>query len=322
MRAIRIHEYGSADVLRTDDVPVPEPQAGEALVKLEAVGLNFIDIYQRSGLYKTPLPFVAGNEGAGTVAAIGAGVTEVKVGDRVAWANSMGSYADYAIVTAAKLVPVPSGVDTRTAAAVMLQGMTAHYLTHSTYNLSKGQTCLLHAAAGGVGLLLTQMAKLKGARVIGTVGSQEKAEVARSFGVDEVVLYTQSDFETEVRRLTDGRGVPVVYDGVGQDTFDKSVNCLQPRGYMVLFGQSSGKVPPVDPLLLNTRGSLFLTRPSLAAYLQNRDELLWRAGDVLNWLASGQLKVRIGQEFPLAEAAVAHKAQESRGTTGKTLLIP
>lgn len=322
MRAIRIHEYGSADVLRMDEVPVPEPQAGEALVHLEAVGLNFIDIYQRSGLYKTPLPFVAGNEGAGTVAAIGAGATEVKVGDRVAWANSMGSYADYAIVPAAKLVPVPSGVDTRTAAAVMLQGMTAHYLTHSTYNLREGETCLLHAASGGVGLLLTQMAKIKGARVIGTVGSHEKAEVARSFGVDEVVIYTQTDFEAEVRRLTNGRGVPVVYDGVGQDTFDKSINCLQPRGYMVLFGQSSGKVAPVDPLLLNTKGSLFLTRPSLAAYLQNREELLWRAGEVLNWLATGQLKVKVGQEFPLADAAAAHRAQESRGTTGKTLLIP
>lgn len=322
MRAIRIHQYGGPEVLTIEDLPDPQPKAGEAVVRTEAVGLNFIDIYQRSGLYNNPLPFIQGNEGAGVVTAVGEGVSEVKVGDRVAWANHIGSYAELAVVPAAKLVPIPEGLDAKLAAAVMLQGMTAHYLTRSTYPLKEGESCLVHAAAGGVGLLLVQMAKMLGARVIGTVGSAEKAELVRSFGADDVINYNEVDFEAEVKRLTGGARLPVVYDSVGRATFDRSINCLRPRGYMVLFGQSSGKVPPVDPLLLNQKGSLYLTRPSLAAYVATREELLWRAGDVLAWVKSGQLKVRIGQEYSLWDAAEAQRRQESRATTGKTVLVP
>ncbi|MHB1006228.1 MAG: quinone oxidoreductase family protein [Chloroflexota bacterium] len=322
MKAVRVGAYGGPEVLRVEELPVPEPRPGEALVKLAAIGLNFIDIYQRAGLYKNTLPFTAGQEGAGTVAAVGLGVEGVKVGDRVAWASVMGSYAEYATVPVSKLVAVPEGVDLRTAAAVMLQGMTAHYLTRSTYALQSGDTILLHAAAGGVGLLLVQMAKMIGVHVIGTAGTREKAELARSFGADEVILYTEQDFYAEVRRLTDGKGVQVVYDSVGKATFMKSLDCLRPRGYMVLFGQSSGPAPAIEPTLLNVKGSLYLTRPSLAAYTVTREELLWRSGDVLKWVADGKLKVRIGQEFPLVQAAEAQRTQESRVTTGKTLLIP
>jgi NADPH2:quinone reductase len=322
MKAIRIHEFGGPEVLRTDELPEPQPKAGEAVVRLEAAGLNYIDIYQRSGLYKSQLPFIQGNEGAGTVTAVGEGVTEVKVGDRVAWANHVGSYSEFPVVPAAKLVPIPDGVDAKLAAAVMLQGMTAHYLTHSTYPLKEGETCLIHAAAGGVGLLFIQIAKMRGARVIGTAGNAEKAELARSYGADEVIIYTQTDFEAEARRLNGGRGLDVVYDSVGKSTFDKSINCVRPRGYMVLFGNSSGPAAPVDPLLLNQKGSLYLTRPSLAAYVATREELLWRAGDVLNWVQSGKLRVRVGQEFSLWDAAEAQRTQASRATTGKTVLLP
>ncbi len=322
MKAIRVHEFGPAEVMRLEDVPVPEPGDGEALVKLAAIGLNFIDHYQRSGLYKMQLPFTPGNEGAGVVEAVGRGVTAVAVGDRVAFASVLGSYAEYVVAPADKLVKLPEAVSFTTGAATMLQGMTAHYLTHSTYPLQPGDTCLVHAAAGGVGLLLIQMAKRRQATVIGTVGSREKAELARAHGIDHVILYREQDFEAEVKRLTGGKGVAVVYDSVGRDTFDKSLNCLAPRGYMVLFGQSSGPVPPVDPLILNAKGSLFLTRPSLVHYTRTREELLSRANDVLGWVAAGQLKVRVGQQFPLAEAVAAHKAQEGRQTTGKTVLIP
>ena len=322
MKAIRVHQYGPADVMRLEDVPVPEPGEGQALVKLEAIGLNFIDNYQRSGQYKIPLPFIPGSEGAGTVEAVGPGVTEVAVGDRVAYAGVLGAYAEYAAVPASKLVKIPAGVDFATAASVMLQGMTAHYLTHSTYPLQPGDAALLHAAAGGVGLLLIQLAKKRGATIIGTAGTPEKADLARSFGADHVVLYREQDFEAEARRLTGGEGVAVVYDSVGASTFDKSLNCLAPRGYLVLFGQSSGPVPPVDPQVLNAKGSLFLTRPSLVHYTRTREEMLGRANDVLGWVAAGQLKVRIGQRFRLSEAAAAQKRQEARETTGKTVLIP
>lgn len=321
MKAMRVHEYGGPEVMRLEEVPVPQPGAGEALVKLAASGINFIDVYQRSGLYGTPLPFTPGSEGAGVVEAVGPGVTGVAVGDLVAYAGVLGSYAEYAVVPAARLVPVPAKVDDKTAAALMLQGMTAHYLTHSTYPLTAGESCLVHAAAGGVGELLVQIAKRRGARVIGTVSTAEKAALARSVGADEVIRYTEQDFEVEVKRLTGGRGLPVVYDGVGRATFDKGLNCLAPRGYMVLFGQASGPVPPLDPQVLNSKGSLFLTRPSLGHYVLTREELLWRANDVLGWVAAGELAVHIGSELPLAEAARAHRQLEARQTTGKTVLL-
>lgn len=320
MKAMRVHEYGGPDVMRLEEVPVPPPGAGEALVKLAASGVNFIDVYQRSGLYGTPLPFTPGSEGAGVVEGIGPGVTEVAVGDRVAYAGALGAYAEYAVVPAARLVSLPAKVDFKTAAAVMLQGMTAHYLTHSTYPLKQGETCLVHAAAGGVGELLVQVAKRRGARVIGTVSTAEKEALARSVGADEVIRYTEQDWEAEVKRLTGGRGLAVVYDGVGRATFEKGLNCLAPRGYMVLFGQSSGPVPPLDPQVLNAKGSLFLTRPALGHYVLTREELLSRANDVLGWVAAGELRVHIGSELPLAEAARAHRQLEARQTTGKTVL--
>ncbi|HEY8478152.1 MAG TPA: quinone oxidoreductase [Chloroflexota bacterium] len=322
MKAVRVHEHGGPEVLRVEEVPVPEPGPGTVLVKLAAAGVNFIDTYQRSGLYPMSLPFTMGNEGAGTVAAVGPAVADFAVGDRVAYTNVLGAYAEYAVVPAERLIRVPEQVDLKTAAAVMLQGCTAHYLTHSTYPLRQGETCLVHAAAGGVGLLLVQMAKMRGARVIGTTSTEEKATLARAAGADEIVLYTQRDFAEEVRRLTDGRGVQVVYDSVGRATFEKSLDCLAPRGYMVLFGQSSGPVPPIDPQILNRKGSLFLTRPSLAHYTLTRQEYEARANDVLGWVRSGQLKVRIGAEFPLAAAAEALRQLEARKTTGKVLLIP
>jgi NADPH:quinone reductase len=322
MKAVRVHKYGAPEVLTLEEIPVPEPKAGEARVKIEAIGVNYIDIYQRTGLYPLQTPFTLGTEGAGIVDAVGPNVTEVKKGERVGYAMIPGSYAEYAIVPAARLVPIPPNIDARSAAALMLQGMTAHYLTHSTYPLKKGDTALLHAAAGGVGLLLVQIAKQLGATVIGTVSTEAKAKLAKEMGADHLILYTQSDFLAEVKKLTDGRGVNVVYDSVGQTTFDNSLDCLRPRGYLVLFGQSSGPVPPFDPGKLAAKGSLFLTRPSLAHYTLERSELLQRANEVFNWTATGKLKVRIDKTFPLAEAAEAHRQLEGRKTTGKVILLP
>lgn len=322
MHAIRVHRAGGPEVLSYEEVAIPEPGTGEARVKIEAAGVNFIDIYVREGLYKRPLPLTLGEEGAGVVDAVGPGVTDLKRGDRVAYAMQSGSYAEYAIVPAWKLVPVPDKVDIRVAAAVMLQGMTAHYLTHSTYPLRPGDTALVHAAAGGVGLLLVQIAKRRGARVIGTVSTEEKARLAREAGADEVILYTQVDFEKEARRLTDGKGVDVVYDSVGKTTFEQSLNSLKRRGYMVLYGQSSGPVGPFDPQILNAKGSLFLTRPTLGHYVADRAELLQRANDLFTWIEAGELQVRIDQTYPLAAAAEAHRYLQERKTKGKLLLIP
>lgn len=322
MKAIRVHRYGGPEEMTLEEVPLPKPEEGHALVRLKAVGVNFIDIYQRMGLYPMPLPFTPGNEGAGTVEATGPGVSEVAPGDHVAYAGALGSYAEYAVVPSWRVVKLPDGADPKTAAALMLQGMTAHYLSHDTYPLKPGDACLVHAAAGGVGLLLIQMAKRRGARVIGTASTQEKAGLARAAGADEVILYTEKDFEAEVKRLTGGSGVQVVYDSVGQDTFEKSLNCLASRGTIVLYGQSSGPVPPFDPQVLSAKGGLFLTRPSLAHYTRDRKELLSRAGEVLGWAAGGLLNVRIGETFPLSEAGEAHRRLAGRKTTGKILLLP
>lgn len=322
MRAIRVHELGGPDVLRYEEVPHPEPGAGEALVEVSAAGVNYVDTYQRKGQYGRKLPFIPGLEGAGTVAAVGNGVTDVEVGDRVAWAMSGGSYADYTVLPTDELVPLPDGISTHEAAAAMLQGMTAHYLSHSTYALAEGDSALIHAAAGGVGHLLVQMAKRLGARVIGTCSTTEKAALVRRLGADEVILYTQEDFQEAVDRLTDGRGVDVVYESVGKTTFQKSLDCLRPRGYLVLFGQASGPVEPLDPQVLNAKGSLYLTRPSLGHYVATRDELLWRAGDLFSWIAAHELEVQIDRTFPLSEAADAHRYIEGRRTRGKLLLIP
>ena len=320
MKAIQVFEPGGPEQLQLVDVPIPEPGPNQALVRIAASGVNFIDIYFRTGLYKAERPVTLGSEAAGTVEAVGAGVSEVAPGDRVAYAMTRGSYAEYAVVPASQLVKIPDGIDLDSAAAVMLQGMTAHYLTHSTFPLSSGQTCLVHAAAGGAGRLIAQMAKLRGARVLGTVSTEEKAAVAAKAGVDHPILYTTVDFEAEVKRLTGNAGVDVVYDSVGRTTFDKSLACLRPRGMLALFGQSSGPVPPIDAQILNTRGSLFLTRPSLAHHLLTREELLWRAGDVFTAMERGQLVLKVHQAFPLAEAAESHRALESRATTGKLLL--
>jgi len=322
MKAVRIHTHGGPDVLRVEEVPAPEPGPGEARVHLAACGVNFVDIYQRLGQYRLTLPVALGQEGAGTVDAVGPQVSEVRVGDHVAFANVMGSYAEYAVAPAWRLVPVPSGLDDRIAAAVILQGMTAHYLAHATYPLKPGDAALIHAGAGGVGQLLVQMAKRKGARAIATVSTDEKAEIARSVGADDIVLYSRTDFEVEVKRLTAGRGVNVVYDSVGKDTFEKSLGCLALRGMMVLYGQSSGPVPPVDPQVLNAKGSLFLTRPTLHHYTHTREELLARAGDVLSWVRSGVLRLRIDRDFPLVQAADAHRYLQGRQTKGKVLLTP
>jgi NADPH2:quinone reductase len=322
MKAIRVHEYGGPEALRYEDIPRPEPGRGDALVRVEAIGVNFIDVYKRSGQYPGSPPFVLGEEAAGVVEAIGPDVEGVRVGDRVAYTSIQGAYAEYALAPAARLVGIPEALDIRQAAAAMLQGMTAHYLTHSTYPIQPGDSVLIHAAAGGAGLLLVQMAKRRGARVFGTVSTDAKAALARQAGADEIILYTQMDFEAEIKRFTNRRGVDAVYDSVGQTTFDKSLNCLRPRGYMVLFGQSSGPVAPLIPQVLNAKGSLFLTRPTLGHYIATREELLWRAGDVLGWLAAGELKLRIDSEFALAEAADAHRRLESRATSGKLLLIP
>jgi NADPH:quinone reductase len=320
MQAIRIHQYGGPEVLELEHLATPEPGPGQVRVRVEAAGVNFIDIYQRSGLYKGALPFTPGNEGAGVVEAVGAGVQGLAAGDRVAWAGALGSYASEAIVPAGVLVPLPDGVSTRDGAAAMLQGLTAHYLATSTYPIQAGDSCLVHAAAGGVGLLLCQIAKLRGARVIGTAGSPEKAELARAAGADEVILYRDEDFEAAVKRLTDGQGVNVVYDGVGADTFDRSLNSLKPRGMLALFGAASGPVPPFDPQILNAKGSLFLTRPSLGHYTASRQELLQRSGDLLGWIGSGQVKLRVEHVYPLGQAAEAQAALAGRATTGKVVL--
>ncbi|HXF68812.1 MAG TPA: quinone oxidoreductase [Thermoflexus sp.] len=322
MRAIRIHQFGGPEVLQMDEIPIPTPGPGQVLVRLRAIGVNFIDTYHRTGLYPISLPFIPGQEGAGEIAAVGPGVTGFQEGERVAYAGVSGSYAEYIVVPADRLVKLPPAIDFPQAAAVLLQGITAHFLTQSTYPLKPGETCLIHAAAGGVGTLLVQMAKRRGARIIATVSSPAKAEIVRSLGADAVIVYTEQDFEAEVKRLTDGRGVDVVYDSVGKDTFEKSLNCLRPRGTMVLFGQSSGPVPPLDPQVLNQKGSLFLTRPSMWHYLRTREELLWRAGEVLYLVATGQLKVFIDSTFPLEQAAEAHRRLASRQTVGKVLLIP
>ena len=320
MKAIRVHSTGGPEVLQFENIPVPTPAGGEALVKLEAAGINFIDVYKRTGLYKVPLPATPGEEGAGTVVAVGVNVSDVKPGDRVAWAGVMGSYAEYAVVPAAKLVPLPAKVNASLGAAVMLQGMTAHYLATSTYPLKPGDRCLIHAAAGGTGLLLTQIAKQRGAFVIGTAGSDEKAALAKAAGADEVIVYSRQDFVAEVKRITNGAGVNVVYDSVGKSTFLAGLDVIAMRGMMVLFGASSGPVAPIDPQLLNQKGSLFLTRPTMHHHTATRGELLQRAGDLLSWIAAGQLNVRIGAEFPLSQAAEAQKALEGRQTTGKVLL--
>lgn len=322
MKAIRIHENGGPEVMRLEDLPDPSPGPGEALVAVEAAGVNFIDVYNRTGLYKTALPLTLGQEGAGTVLAVGEGVSEVRTGDRVAWFVPFGAYATHAVLPAQRLVPVPDGVSAKQAAAVMLQGMTAHYLARSTYPLKPGDVCVVHAAAGGVGLLLTQIAtKIVGATVLGTVSTEAKARLAREAGA-ETVDYAREDVTAAVKARTGGRGAQVVYDSVGKTTFDASLASLVPRGMLVSFGQSSGPVPPFDPLRLSQGGSLYLTRPTLVHYVATREDLLWRANEVLGWVSDGTLRVRVDRALPLAEAAAAHRALEGRETAGKVLLIP
>jgi len=322
MKTMRVHQFGGLEALTLEEVPMPEPGEGEARVKVEAVGVNFLDIYQRMGRYQGSLPLALGQEAAGVVDAVGSGVKDVKVGDRVVYTGVQGSYAEYVIVPQWRLVTIPSNVDSQHAVAVMLQGITAHYLSHSTYPLKKGDTALVHAAGGGTGQLLVQIAKLCGARVIGTVSTDEKAALAREAGADEVINYVQNDFEMEVKRLTNNVGVDVVYDSVGKDTFDKSLNCIRRRGYIVLFGASSGAVAPVDPQTLNAKGSLFLTRPYIGHYTADRAELMQRTNDLFHWMATDQLKVRIDKTFPLSDAAEAHRYLEGRQSKGKILLIP
>ncbi|MDP9169857.1 MAG: quinone oxidoreductase [Acidobacteriota bacterium] len=322
MKIIQIAKTGGPEEMKLVDAPMPSPGPKQALVKMAASGVNFIDVYFRTGLYKADLPFTPGNEGAGTVEAVGPDVTELQPGDRVAYAMHRGSYSEYAVVPVAQLVKIPDALDFNTAAAAMLQGMTAHYLTRSSFPLKKGDTCLIHAAAGGAGRLAVQMAKMLGATVYGTAGSDEKAAIAKAAGADETIVYTREDFATEVKRLTSNRGVDVVYDSVGISTFLKGLDIIRPRGMMVLFGQSSGAVAPFDPSILNTKGSLFLTRPSLAHHCLTREELLWRSGDVLGWIASGRLELRIDSTYPLADAAQAHRDLEGRKTAGKLILVP
>jgi NADPH2:quinone reductase len=322
MKAIQVKQPGGPEALELVDLPVPQAKSNEAVVKVAAAGVNFIDTYQREGRYKVPLPFVAGQEGAGVITAAGAEVKSVKAGDRVAWTGIQGGYAEYVAAPADRLVSVPAGVSDQQAAAIMLQGMTAHYLVYSTFALKRGDTALVHAAAGGVGLLLVQMAHNIGARVIGTVSTEEKAQLAREAGADEIILYTQTDFETETRRLTNGKGVDVVYDSVGKTTFEKGFNVLRPRGMMVLFGGSSGAVPPFDPLALTAKGSLFLTRPSITHYIATREELESRANALFGMITAKKLKLRIEHIYPLPEAQRAHRDLEGRKTTGKLLLVP
>jgi NADPH2:quinone reductase len=320
MKAVYIEQTGGAEALQFGDQPKPEAGEGQALVKISASGVNFIDTYHRTGLYKLPMPAILGSEGAGIVEAIGDGVKTVKPGDRVAWAMTRGSYAEYAGVPEAQLIKLPESVSLEDAAAAMLQGMTAHYLTHSTFPLKPGHVALVHAAAGGTGRLIVQMAKMLGARVIATTGSEEKAGIARHAGADETILYREQDFAEETRRLTGGKGVDVVYDSVGADTFTKSIDSLKARGMMVTFGNASGPAPPVQPLLLSQKGSLFLTRPTLAAYIATREELEWRSGDILKWIAEKKLVLRIERVYPLAQAAEAHRDLEGRKTSGKLVL--
>jgi len=321
MRAIQMTETGGPEVLVLRELPTPTPGPGQALIKIEASGVNFIDIYLREGRYPTKLPSVPGQEAAGVITAVAPDVTGFKVGDRVAWCHILGAYAEYAVAPATMLIHIPDGVSTQQAAAAMLQGMTAHYLAHSTYAIQKGDAVLIHAGAGGVGLLLIQMAKRLGARVFTTVSTKEKAELARAAGADETILYTSEDFTAKVREFTGGKGVPVVYDSVGKTTFDGSLACLRPRGMVALFGGASGPVPPLDLMELSKRGSLYITRPSMKDYIQTREELEKRAGDVLGWVADGSLKLRLEHTYPLAEAAQAQRDLEGRKTTGKVLLI-
>ena len=322
MKAIQVQKTGGPEVLTLVDLPTPSPQSNEALVKIGAIGVNFIDVYFREGRYPAPLPFIDGQEAAGTVTEVGSEVKSLKPGDRVAYCNVLGSYAEYQAVPEARLIKMPQGLTDEQGAAAMLQGMTAHYLVHSTYALKQGETALIHAAAGGVGLLLVQMAKMLGARVIGTAGTDEKAQLARQAGADEVIVYTRQDFEAETKRLTSNKGVDVIYDGVGKSTFDQDLNLLRPRGYLVLFGGSSGAVPPFDLIKLSQKGSLFVTRPTLKDYSTDRKELEQRAGDVLGWIAAGKLKLRIAHKYKLEEVQQAHKDLEGRKTTGKIVLIP
>jgi len=322
MKAMRFHQHGGPEVLVYEDAPTPEAGPGEAIVRIEAIGLNYIDTYHRDGLYPVELPCIPGMEAAGTIARIGDGVEGVNVGERVAYAGALGAYAEEAAVAVDRLVPLPDDISCEVGAAAMLQGMTAHYLAHGSYALGKDDTALIHAGAGGVGLLLIQMAKRLGARVLTTVSTEEKEQLARAAGADEVIRYTERDFAEDVMTLTDGRGVDVVYDSVGKTTFDKSLDVLRPLGYLVLFGQSSGPVEPVDPGILNVKGSLFLTRPTMAHYIPTREALLQRAGDVLGWIGSGELDVRIGDRFALADAADAHRALQGRKTTGKVVILP
>jgi NADPH2:quinone reductase len=322
MKAIRVHNYGGPEVMKYEETPVPTAAKGEAVVKIAAAGVNFIDIYFRSGLSKAAqLPFTPGHEGAGTVSSIGEGVTEVKVGDRVAYAMQQGSYAEYAAVPAWKLVKLPDSVDFKLGAAIMLQGMTAHYLTHSTFPLKPGHKAVVHAGAGGMELLLTQVAKKRGATVYSTVGTEAKADLSRAAGADAAIIYSKQDFEAEVKRFAGG-GVDVVYDSVGVTTFEKSLNCLKPRGYMVLYGQSSGPVPPIDPGVLVAKGSLFFTRPTLNHYAMSRDEILSRTADLFRWIEKGELKFKVDHVLGMADAAKAHEELAGRRTTGKVVLLP
>lgn len=322
MKAVRVHSPGGPEALRYEDVADATPGAGQAVVKVDAAGLNYIDVYFRTGLYKAPLPLTLGMEASGTVTAVAADVRDVKVGDKVAYTGVPGAYAEYAAVPADRLFVLPAGITTRQGAAMMLQGMTAHYLATSTYPLKVGDTCLVHAAAGGVGLLLCQIAKMRGAKVIGTVSTEEKAKLAREAGAGETILYTKQDFEAEVKRITGGKGLQVVYDSVGKDTFDKSLGCLAPRGLVALYGQSSGPIGTFDPQVLNAKGSLFLTRPSLGHYTATREELVSRATELAGWIRDGKLRMRVEFEFPMKDAAEAHRALEGRKTTGKVLLVP
>lgn len=322
VRRIRVQDYGGPEVMQVEDAPAPTPGEGQVLVKVEAIGVNFMDIYVRSGAYKNPLPLTPGNEGAGLVEEVGSGVSDVKKGDRVAWVNVPGSYSEYHVLPARELAPIPAGVSFQQAAAAMMQGMTAHYLAVSTYPLKQSDTCLIHAAAGGLGQLLCQIAKMRGARVFGTAGSPEKAAIAREAGADEVILYREQDFAAAAKQLTGGKGVQVVYDTVGKDTFEGSLNSLATRGMLVLVGQASGAVPPMDPQILNRKGSLYLTRPTIRDYVANREEFLWRASEVLGWIAAGKLKLRVDKTYPLAEAPESHRVLAARETAGKVLLLP
>jgi NADPH2:quinone reductase len=322
MKAIQVSQVDGPEALTLVDLPIPEPQPNEAVVEIKAAGVNFVDVYYREGRYPAKLPFVVGVEAAGVVTALGSEAKGVQPGDRVAYTGVLGSYAEYAAVPAERLVHIPTGIDFNQAAAAMLQGMTAHYLSHSTYKLQRGETALIHAAAGGVGLLLVQMAKKIGARVIGTAGSEAKAQLARDAGADECIIYTEADFETETMRLTDDKGVHVVYDGVGKATFDKDLNVMRLRGYVVLFGGSSGAVPPFDLIKLSHKGSLYITRPTLAHYTATREELEQRSGEVMQMIIKGDLQLRVHKIYKLAEAEQAHRDLEGRKTTGKLLLVP